>query len=548
MNEAGRTHRLELGVCLGLALVWTVVLLGPGLWGATDLPAGAFHPSHAFFAWHLSTVPAGGDLAHPPLGWPGQPSVQLIGWAPLLVAAALQGLGPLRAYGGALLLGPLLTAAATWAWVRRLTDGGPLARVAAVFSVVSCSFAVAAMGNGQLAKMQLWVVPAGLWAVEGFRRAPSARRAVVLVGVAVAGVLTAPSLAVLLPVAAAVQLWGTEDPLGWTRARVVRNAVTLSVLAVGLAPGALFLAADEDAGTRPAVAGTGDRVGGAAPTASLDDLLFGLGERADGLDAINHAPVLAGAVLVVGVGLAVAQAGRGRRVGLGLLGAGAVLGLGPVLRWGGSALMLGDWTLALPAAALTALRYPMGETGQWYRFVVVATLGLALLVSRARSRRASALVGVAVVLGAAQAVHQSGHPFPRAAVSIPAANSMLSLRTGGPPGAVVVLPLLASTADGGPGLAMGALAGRHTSALARHAQGHSSTVALRELLQRAHAARTPEAAQRVLAEAGVAVVVWRPGAAVMRGEVWLDEAAVTADLGAPVSDAGTSVWWVDGTH
>ena len=35
-------------------------------------------------------------------------------------------------------------------------------------------------------------------------------------------------------------------------------------------------------------------------------------------------------------------------------------------------------------------------------------------------------------------------------------------------GAVVVLPLIANTADGGMGLAMGALAARHTSAMARH--------------------------------------------------------------------------------
>ena len=51
-----------------------------------------------------------------------------------------------------------------------------------------------------------------------------------------------------------------------------------------------------------------------------------------------------------------------------------------------------------------------------------------------------------------------------------------------------------------------------------------------------------DAAHRVLAEdRDVAVVVWRPGARVMRGEVWLDEAAVTQALGPPELDDGTSI-------
>ena len=108
-----RREWLAMLVTLLVVLGCTLGLAGPGLWGARDLPAGAFHPGHAFFAWHLSTVPAGGTLALPPFGWPESPSVQLIGWVPLTVAALLQGLGPMRAYGLAILVGPLLTAVAT---------------------------------------------------------------------------------------------------------------------------------------------------------------------------------------------------------------------------------------------------------------------------------------------------------------------------------------------------------------------------------------------------------------------------------------------------
>ena len=95
------------------------------------------------------------------------------------------------------------------------------------------------------------------------------------------------------------------------------------------------------------------------------------------------------------------------------------------------------------------------------------------------------------------------------------------------------------------GMAMGALAGRRTTAMACHTEGHPSTEALRAIVQQAQSTRSVERAHRYLAEAGVAVVVWRPGASVMRGEVWLDEAAVTKALGPPQLDAGTSVWWID---
>jgi len=538
--------RAWLAGALLVVLAWTVVLAGPGLFGAHDLPAGAFHTGHAFFAWHLGTVPAGGDLSHPPFGWPGSPSVQLIGWVPLAVGAVAQGLGPLRAYSVALVVGPLLTALATWGWLGRLDRTPGPARALGVVAFCTCSFAVAALGNGQLAKLQLWVLPAALWGVAALREAPSVGRALVLLTMVVAGVFSAPSLAVQLPVAAVAQVLVRDPGLRPLVPKKLSTAVgALAIVAVGLLPGALFMAGADDAGTRPAVAGTGTRVGGAAPSASLDDLLLGLGARADGLDAVNHAPVVGGLALVVALVMA-RRAGPKRRTGLVLLLVGAVLALGPMLTWGTEPVTVGGWTIALPAAVLTALHYPMGETGQWYRFVVVASLGLAALLARARSPRALGVVGVAVVLGALQAVHQSGHPFPRDAVLVPAAASMARLRTGGPPGAVVVLPLIASTVDGGPGLAMGALSGRHTSAMARHTEGHPATVELRAVLQRVHAARTPEAAKRLLAEAGVAVVVWRPGATVMRGEVWLDVAAVEADLGPPQLDGEAAVWWTDG--
>ena len=547
MKQADRAAYAGLWDVAGVvvAVVWTLVLAGPGIWGAADLPAGAFHAGHAFFGWHLGTVPAGGTLSTPPLGWPGSPEVQLIGWVPLLVAALAQGLGPLRAYGLALLVGPVLTMVATRAWLARVVDGRPDARAVAGLAVVTCSFAVAAFGNGQLAKLQLWVIPAVLWAVACFRAAPGVGTATGVLATTLAAVWTAPSLAVQLPVAVGVQLLA-RTPMGrlLDRRRLAEAVGALGLVGLGLLPGMFFLAAGDDAGTRPAVAGTGTRVGGAAPSASLDDLMLGMGARSDGWDAVNHAPVLAGAVVVVGLWIAW-RTHSVRRLGLGLSAVGAVFALGPVLRWGGEAVSIGGWTISLPAGWLVAVGYPLGETGQWYRFVVVAVLGLAVLLAGARSGRVVGVAALAVVLGAGQAVHQSGHPFPRPAVDIPAAATMARLQDGGPAGAVVVLPLIASTIDGGPGLAMAALSGRRTSAMARHTQDHPATTELRALLQRAHASHHPEAARRVLAEAGVAVVVWRPGATVMRGEVWLDVDAVSDDLGPPQQDGDTAVWWTD---
>ncbi|HCH61351.1 MAG: hypothetical protein CL927_18140 [Deltaproteobacteria bacterium] len=532
-------ERTMLWVTMLLTMVGTVLLAGPGIWGAHDLPAGAFHPGHPFFAWHLSTVPAGGVLSHPPFGWPGSPSGQMIGGVPLAVAAALQWIGPMRAYGVALVVGPLLTAVTTWGWLKRCSDGTMGARAAGTLAMVFCSFAIAALGNGQFAKMQLWVIPSTLWTLDLFVDRPHVRTAVPLLGVTILGVLTAPSIAVQLPVAGALQLLLTETSRG-VRARLTG----LALLGVGMLPGLLFLSADPSSGTRPAVAGAGLRLRGAPPSASLDDLLFGVGVRANGLDAINHAPVLALAGLGVGIWLAL-RAGRGRRLGLGLLFVGAALALGPVLRWDGDPVSIGSWTVSMPASWMAALGYPMGRTGQWYRFVVVASLGLALLLSRAPTRRATLGAVLAVALGVVQAVSQSGHVFPRPAVPVPAAASMERLRDSTTPGAVVVLPHIASPADVAMGMAMGALARRHTTAMACHTEGHASTVALRALVQQAQSARSVEKAHRVLAEAGVAVVVWRPDSAVIRGEVWLDEAAVSQALGPPEVDAGTSVWWVN---
>ena len=183
-RRCGRGHDLGAGgwsLTLVLAVVGTIGLAGPGLWGGDTLPAGAFHPGHAFFAWHLGTVPAGGVLTQPPLGWPGSPSVQLIGGVPLSVAALLSGLGPLRAYGVALLVGPLLTAVAAWGWLGRWSRGTVGARSAATLSFVLSSFALAALGNGQLAKM-LWVLPGTLWALDVFMDRADLRSGLYLLG------------------------------------------------------------------------------------------------------------------------------------------------------------------------------------------------------------------------------------------------------------------------------------------------------------------------------------------------------------------------------
>ena len=239
------------------------------------------------------------QLTQPPFGWPGSPGGQLIGGVPLAIAALLQGIGPMRAYGVALLVGPLLTAVSTWAWLRRCSDGTVGARAAGTLALVFCSFAIAALGNGQFAKMQIWVIPSALWALDVFVEQPRFRTAALLLSIVVSGVLTAPSLAVQLPIAAAVQLVLTDATRG-----VRHRLAGLTVVGVGLLPGLLFLGAGPNLGTRPAVASAGVRLRGAAPSASLDDLLFGVGVRADGLDAINHAPVLALAGLAVGIWLA----------------------------------------------------------------------------------------------------------------------------------------------------------------------------------------------------------------------------------------------------
>lgn len=196
----------------------------------------------------------------------------------------------------------------------------------------------------------------------------------------------------------------------------------------------------------------------------------------------------------------------------------------------------------MPAALLGAVGFPLAETGQWYRFVALGSLGLWGVVGSARGAGVG-IAACAVLVAVGHGAWSTGHELPRPAWTLTAYTELHAAASDARPGAVLMLPLLASTIEGGPGLAMATVHRRATTSLARHSEGHAATVALRALVQRAHSAHHPDAARRVLAEGGVALVVWRPGARVMRGEVWLTPDAVAEDLGPGVSVDGATLWW-----
>lgn len=321
------SERTAAGTAVLVVVVVTILLAGPGLFAADALPAGAFHPGHAFFGHHLATLPAGGRLLHPVMGWPVLPEARPIALVPLLAAAVTQGLGPLRAYGFAVLVGPVLTVLAAGAWMSQSSKmaragsswGERAAPWVAAVGFALCPFALAALGNGQLAKQQLWVLPAVLWALDWHARRPGVGRLMGVAGVTLAGLVSAPSLAVQLPVA--VGLW-------WAVSRKfdARGLVGPVVVALSLVPGAWYLAGGANGATRPSVAGTGRHQAGVDSVAALDDLLLGWGTRGELLDSVNHTPVLGLPVL-----LAALWVGRGARLAWWLAVAGGVLALGPVL-------------------------------------------------------------------------------------------------------------------------------------------------------------------------------------------------------------------------
>lgn len=206
------------------------------------------------------------------------------------------------------------------------------------------------------------------------------------------------------------------------------------------------------------------------PVAQLEDLLW-QAQSAPGSDSETvHVVTLGLAMLALGVWGAWKGRGRpGHTAGMTLLFGGVIASLGPVLYLGGVLRGMGPLPIPLPVSLLELIGWPTRQGGLYFRYAVVAGLGLSTLGAVVlKNHRHSVLIAVGVlVLHVTQGVWASGPWGDRART--PIAGRAALERLAGHDGAVLELPLqgVGSVRLGRPALLRAAVHGRPPTSLPR---------------------------------------------------------------------------------
>ncbi len=513
----------------------TLLVLGVAPWElAGTRIEGAFHDGHVWAFEHVAHMltgqePLSGVTTR--VGYPGPVLARFIGWFPALLAAPLQAvLGPLGAYNTVLVASPGLAALATFLLLRRRVALAPWVAAGLCLSYALCPYAMGCLSSGQVAKLQHWLLPALLLAASHAVRGPS--RLLGLLACLVVGVVTAfttPSTALFMPMAAGLwvlsECWdaGTTERAWRPRLRALPWALgALAALAAGLAPArwyygdlrraALLLVFEprtpsEGLGVFP------------LPMAQPEGLLLGLGGMGHSPEVASHVCYLGLPLLVLGLLVLALRKGGPRLAGLGLLLAGVVLALGPLLVSQGEYVLWNERRMRLPAALLEALGYPTKESGMYYRAALLASLGLTVMVARAWTGRLGWLaLALAWLVGLGQVAdgwRATRSLWPAAHGPQPGEQALLAMAADPLEGAVLDLPLEAGTVEGGVYLLASTEHRRPTTGLLRRSRRETEPRVSRlcRHLDRALAAGDPARGKAILAERGFRYLTWRP---------WLD--------------------------
>ncbi len=379
------------GAALLHGALWTAPLarLSTTQFGGTH--GWAFDRMARMLAFEISPVAYTSDVSFPDIVYAAH-----IAWVPGLLAAPMSwATGPLGGLNLAVLLAPALGVPMVSALARAWTRADPVACASAGLLVVLSPPAIGAFANGQVCKAQLWALVAlplaTTWAARG--KSGVAWAAVL----AVASTFTEPTYALL---GALVSL-----PLGlWSAWRDRDRGALLRVLAAGLAMGAVFLGARGyyDPPTRGLYLP-------AAPVplswfaayvhevATPATLLWGR-EYVTADDAAAHVDYLGGFALVA-LGLASWRTRGARAVVLILVATGITLSLGEWLVTLDGPVLVGDRLIALPARALAALGFPFARSGQYYRALGLAWVGVALACAALGRRAGPALCALILADG-----------------------------------------------------------------------------------------------------------------------------------------------------
>ena len=527
-----------------LALLAAVALTWPMVTDLTQLQVdGFFQDSQVWcFAYMADMIWDGAGWESSRLGWPHTATLRFIGWAPAWLASWFQGgLGPLGAYNVALLSSlPLAALLGTLLLQAGGASGAGAAAGGLLYAL--CPLTLGCLAAGQIEKVQHWTFAAALLAVWlGTRRAllaPLAPLAALLVAV------TSPSFAMILPLGATIwALWAALSLPTWARRAggLVRAAGVLALVAAALiwirphydlAPqkGMLYAFAPS---TAPSVQ-SAKRLQGVA---RLEALRWGPAAPYQDPGASQSVQVAyLGAPALASAGLMALWATPGARLGgaAALLG-GTVLALGPRLADADGYVTTADGLeLTLPAVLLERIDYPIARSGMYYRFLLLASLGTAVLVAGgARGFWRSVLAWVLVAGVLADTWRVTAPLWPRPSAPIEGRAALLAMRTDPGRGAVLATPLRVDDRDAGRQLLLATVHGRPTNALPRDMQRQPPTeTALGWLAEPAPA--------EALRAAGVRFVVWDTRLRSRGAEPSL--ADWTALLGAPQAD-GALRWW-----
>lgn len=511
-------------------------------------------------AWAFDRVARDLLSGHLPLqtsdaGYPQERLFRIVGWGPLLLTLPARVLlSPLGAANLAQLLALPLSAVAASALVRRWTDADAWtsAALGAVYGL--CPTLLATYGMGEISTTAAWILPGFLLMVDGAIRGAAWRWG--LFGFGLLSAFTSPYYALLFPLLAVA--WavvagraaiGRAGGLNEHAGQALRPVLlVLLIVAASLAPAAAYYAPHSAEGQerlsvfKPSqLRADGARLPSPSPVARPHALLWESGAGPNRRQEAQHSVYLGLLLLGAAVGLSawpVSRGGRGARAGLALAVGGVVMAMGPKLGWGDGYVRVGGWALGLPVALLEAVGYPTADSGMYFRYTVLAELGLVLVVAAGLTRlpRAALLAGGLALLQIGDSVRATGALWPRPGEVVPGLSQLREMQGDEPDGAVLDLPLegLGAGRVGVEALLRATVHGRPTSALPRDL---SATEGLaQKIMDEASTYTFPRGALR---EAGFRYVVLPVARA---RDLSAAEQAFVAKLGMPSQTGALRVW------
>ncbi len=353
-----------------------------------------FHGSHVWCFDHIFAMLTGSEpFEHHTrrIGFPENVQLRFIAWVPALLSAPLRlVLGPLGAYNVVLLLSPAISALAAWLLIRRITAASPFTCAGAALAFALSPYVMGCLANGQIAKIQLWILPLHLWAMSVAIRGPKPWKGwCALPLVTIAAAFTSPSTTLFIPIAAALLLpWEIAAASKWRRASLLAVGALL-LTGLSLLPAKAYFS-----GLRSTEVITAFSPGTPPPHGDiLDPSIVAQPEetfltqaRRDPSASQSHHVTYLGLPILLVVCVLSWRGFAGRGLGVTWLLGGTVLAMGPYLASQGALVQISGREIPLPALLLEWVQYPLASSGMYYRGIQIATLGIALLIAGSAQR------------------------------------------------------------------------------------------------------------------------------------------------------------------